>query len=110
MNIIKRTYDRMTGVLGYDCNGKPLKKGDRVEIIAHETVREECIGIVSRVVARAAPNKDVMGGSLPRVSLECRLVGTTECLKKVDDDEVAEWGRIERATGWKPQVREVEHG
>lgn len=110
MNIIKRAYDRLTGVLGYDCNGKPLKKGDRVEIIADKMVREECIGIVSRVVARAAPNKNVMGGRLPRASLKCRLVGSTECLKKINDDEVADWGRIERSTGWKPQVREVKHG
>lgn len=116
MNIIKRTYDRLTGVLGYDYQGKPLRKGDLVEAIPSQNPPPSCQ--CQLVVVRKGRKLDAeiyehIKSPYLVVSNPDDLhiaIGGPEAIRKVTPPEQeARWENVERATGWKPQVREVEH-
>lgn len=110
MNIIKRTYDRLTGVLGYDYQGKPLRKGDVVFPRFPEWVRpgfEFGMEVVSKTPSHAkeAGEIQVLGNSG-----KLAQAWSVQIKKQPPLNKQADWQEMERATGWKPQIREVEHG
>lgn len=110
MNIIKQAYDRMTGVLGHDYQGKPLRKGDLVEpAVGHVKDWARC----QHTVLGIEPDQDTYPGCIELLSSGGRL-GCSEPkhLMKVDEKGEASWQEVERLTGWTPteQEREVEHG
>ncbi|MBF57716.1 MAG: hypothetical protein CME80_08360 [Halomonas sp.] len=115
MNIIKRTYDRLTGVLGYDYQGKPLRKGDLVEPAPH-TFSSPAARCQMTIVGLPGRKQKMIDGRRPAlvcVNPEGDLVGVsswTAIRKITPPEQEARWENVERATGWKPQVREVEHG
>ena len=117
MNIIKRAYDRLTGVLGYDYQGKPLRKGDLVEPAPGS--RPSLIAQCQMTILRAANETDGMeNGKRPVVVLinpekvEICCTRYSALAKSNNTEGDSSWEEVEQATGWKPteQEREVAHG
>lgn len=121
MNIIKRTYHRLTGVLGYDYQGKPLRKGDLVEPAPGSQSSREATGQMT--ILRQGDITDTMRDAallktmrvpyliMLNANMEPIWAGSQLSIRKVPKSELKpHWENVERATGWKPQVREVEHG
>lgn len=112
MNVIKRAYHRLTGVLGYDYQGKPLRKGDLVEpAVSHVHVKDwaKC----QHTVLGIEPDQEAYPGCVELLSSGGRLgCANPERLMKVEQKGEASWQAVEQATGWKPSVQkqEVEHG
>ncbi|MDR5858195.1 hypothetical protein FZZ93_01175 [Halomonas eurihalina] len=105
MNIFMRIHDRLTGVLGRDCQGKPLRKGDQV--IAVVGVRPEYEGLEAMVMRLYQPpgaTERLAWGSGPWVLLSGNLACRASCLKRVDFDEGANWDRTSEITGWTPRT------
>lgn len=119
MNIFSRCYGYITGVLGYDYQGKPLRKDDVVEIAPKLNAPHgaKC----HLLVVRKGVAADTLRFNFSRLD-EPYLVlinpdGVLACanspkaIRKVPLAEIEpRWENVERVTGWKPQVREVKHG
>ncbi len=104
MNVFKQIRARLTGVLGHDCSGKPLRKGDRVEpALPPEVVKDECQCVME--VAGIEPNQSKHPGHLelrlPSGRMACAL---PKQLRKVSDDDQAVWENITEVTGWAPKT------
>ncbi|SHK53088.1 hypothetical protein [Halomonas caseinilytica] len=114
MNIFLRIHDRLTGVLGRDCEGKAVRKGDLVEPAPH--VPRKLIGPAARcqMTAVRCPNKadiDTCGESVALICINPDGVdvwvkewGAIRKVPKSEQD--ARWENVERITGWKPRTAE----
>lgn len=100
MNAIRRIYDRLTGVLGRDCLGKPLRKGDRVEPgISPERVDEDaaCPGVVLGM-------SSAVEGAIRVENPNGIAYGKPRLWRKLDEGDDADWRRLSESTGWTPSV------
>ncbi|WP_110665159.1 hypothetical protein [Salinicola halophilus] len=101
MSLLQRIGDRLTGVLGRDRAGKPLRAGDRV--------------IPAPPAGYCVPPKFQCEMTVDRISdspgyLVCSTPdgvmgkGKPSYLRKIDDSEHdANWGRVTELTGWTPR-------
>ncbi|WP_348826639.1 hypothetical protein [Halomonas sp. RT37] len=101
MSILRSIHDRLTGVLGRDCQGKPLRPGDRVEVIDDGTVKDDWIGFRTTVAGKAPENEEYPG--MPRVRLANGATGCARCLMRVNDNDSASWRDVVKSTGWTPR-------
>lgn len=111
MNFIKRAYGRLTGVLGYDYQGKPLRKGDIVYPRFPQQVREPFK--FGMEVLRETPKEFRSKGEVCVMS-PCGDEGHAfgEQIKKEPPmSKSASWREAQRITGWAPaeQGREAQH-
>lgn len=96
--------DRWRGILGRDCDGKPLRSGDPV-VVVRTFSNPHLVGMHTRVVRRAQIESFVI------TDLECDTPGAfwgfrSDCLR-IAKDRDASWEDIAAATGWTPRkVRE----
>lgn len=112
MTIIKRIYDRMTGVLGRDCQGKAVRKGDLVEPAPHIPIESFALGARCQMTVDRRPNKADLEACGKPVVLICInpdgkgvLVMRWEAIRKVPQCELeARWENVERMTGWTPRI------
>ncbi|WP_163557548.1 hypothetical protein [Halomonas sp. NO4] len=99
--MIRRVYESLTGVLGRDCQGRPLRQGDWVEVIDDGTVRPKLIGHRDRVAGRAKVASRALGHG-PAVWLDGGLRGRTHSMMKLDDTR-GSWDRVADLTAWTPR-------
>lgn len=102
MKLLQRIGDRLTGVLGRDCNGKPLRVGDRVVPTAPPGMevnpRFDCVLTVAGPATRPG-------------WLKCLTPDDEDCygapahLRRLDDpsDDSASWEEVTKLTGWTPR-------
>lgn len=111
MNLFQKVHDRLTGVIGRDCNGKPIRKGDTVMVINDGTVKPECVGIIA-VVLGSLPEMEGYPG-LPVLFLDDVSRVTARSTRRLDEpkDQEADWQTVADSIGWTPrhvdQPREV---
>lgn len=110
---LSRVVDRLTGVLGYDCNGRRLRRGDVVEpapgLSDHEVdPRARCQMTVHR---RGEPADLPVWGmtqiELLAINPEGDLIAVRRAcnLRKVTAPALgASWENVERLTGWAPST------
>ncbi|WP_275288847.1 hypothetical protein [Halomonas elongata] len=106
MSIIQRIHDRLTGVLGRDCQGKPLRAGDLVEpALPPERVRDWGHG--QHVITRKEPNQREYPGAVELRTPSGRLgCAPPSKLRKIDDNDDANWANVTEVTGWTPRTVE----
>ncbi|OBX36960.1 hypothetical protein A8U91_01308 [Halomonas elongata] len=107
MSIIQRIHDRLTGVLGRDCEGKPLRAGDRAEVLQiGDHVPRQCRRTLVTVVRKGSKEGQV-DIDVP-YPWEGEDWWQTECwnLRRLDDNDDANWANVTEATGWTPRTVE----
>lgn len=96
--MFQKAYDRLTGVLGRDCQGRVLRRGDRVELgVPPEDVDElaACPGVV------VGPYE----GDPDRIAVKNAngiAHARPHCWRKLDEGDDADWRQVADATGWTP--------
>lgn len=111
MSLLQRIHDRLTGVLGRDCNGKPLRVGDMVE--PGPSARSST-PICGRMVILGVEDHHYRPGIFWRRAVHLLdadgshvYAKTTNCLRRVDEPpREATWEDVAEVTGWKPRVVE----
>ncbi|SDO71715.1 hypothetical protein SAMN04487957_110109 [Halomonas shengliensis] len=106
MSIITKLYDRLTGVLGRDCQGRPLRRGDRVEPAVPPHKCDELAQGPGEVIG-IKPGSANVKGLRPRLMVRNAngvAHGAPECWRRLDDDEKASWRLVAKATGWQPRT------
>lgn len=114
MSIIQRIHDRLTGVLGRDYQGKPVKKGDLVEPAPHVPSNEIEPGARCQMTAERLPGASdrlINGATGVLVCINPGgieiLVGRWSAIRKVPQrEQEARWENVERMTGWTPRTVE----
>ncbi|MDN3525658.1 hypothetical protein QWY79_10320 [Halomonas sabkhae] len=114
MNIIQRVYDRMTGVLGRDCQGRAVKKGDLVEPAPHIPSEKLDPRTRCQMIADRHPKESEFMGLGALAVLVCiapdgnpLLVRQWSAIRKVPQcEQEARWENVERMTGWVPRTVE----
>ncbi|MBB3142804.1 hypothetical protein [Halomonas organivorans] len=109
MNVIRRVYDRLTGVLGYDRRGKRIRAGDPVMLVGEEIV-PELSGLVARVLCKSSPKSKAERrhwgrASWVRIEIEgYTRTGRCQChdLVRLEEGDDASWRQVSESTGWKP--------
>lgn len=103
MSLLQRIHDRLTGVLGRDCKGKPLRVGDRVVPTAPAGMevnpRFDCVLTVA-------------GSATTPGWLKCLTPDGADCygppahVRRLDDpkDDSASWDEVTKLTGWTPKT------
>jgi len=81
----------MTEILGYDCNGRPLRAGDRVLTLDVGTKYKEVVGLSGRVIG-ASDYTNFFGDTFvetdipdPRPEGSAYLIANPEALRKLND-------------------------
>ncbi|WP_404463059.1 hypothetical protein LG331_09785 [Vreelandella aquamarina] len=110
MNIIKRTYHRLTGVLGYDYQGKPLRKGDIVYPRFPRKVKEPFQFGMEVINTTAPSNRHIGDVKVISPDGEAANAFSHDIKKEPPLAKNASWKNTENITGWKPASQEVEHG
>lgn len=114
MSIIQRIHDRLTGVLGRDYQGKPVKKGDLVEPAPHVPSNEIDPGARCQMIADRHPEasdrvRSPFPGVLVCIAPDGRSILVTHwsAIRKVPQrEQEARWENVERMTGWTPRTVE----
>lgn len=98
----------MTDILGYDCDGKPLRAGDRIMRVVQLNV-PLCKGNVGDIETVIGPSLKYPGSI--EVDDPHPLGGWwsdyPSSYRKIDQPETGDWSEIEKQTGWRPRI-EVE--
>lgn len=102
MSIFWKMYDRMTGVIGNDCDGKPLRAGDEVVILSQPKVKPEYRGLTVKVVGRMDDGDVEI--DIPGRSGRGNVSGPGHCLRRIDHPDSASWDEVSKATGWTPKI------
>lgn len=109
MNAIRKLADRLTGVLGHDVDGKPIRKGSIVEPALPPEMVLDRFACPMEVVGKS---QDYLRPIQVRSSETQELgLARPEWLRLVDqgrDLDKREWSDIERQTGWRPRKVEPE--
>lgn len=118
MNIFLRIHDRLTGVLGRDCEGKAVRKGDLVE--PSPLLRSAEIPPAARclLIADRHPKESDLTGSrfsfvlfcLNPYGQEIRVRDWIAIRKVPQSEQDARWENVERMTGWKPRTVKQDEG
>lgn len=113
MKIIRTIHRQLTGILGYDCEKKPIRAGDLVEPAPGVSVAPS--GKCQMTVLRLPLKDDRMNDdSVPAVvcaNPEGVTIGVRNwyAIRKVPQGEQdARWENVERITGWKPMEVEAD--
>lgn len=90
----------MSEILGHDCDGKPLRAGDLVEIVPPADPQH--VGVRCSIIGKRFAMPDFL-----IVDYEPEpgrvTVGRTHCFRKVQPKkELADWQTICLETGWYP--------
>ncbi len=104
MSMLNRLHDRMTGVLGHDCSGKPIRAGDLVEpAVPPEHVRDgfACVLTVTGISRHsiAKPGQLDVKNDAGAVAL-----ANPSDLRKIDEGLDSSWREVSQSTGWTPRI------
>lgn len=102
----------MSEVLGHDCDGRPLRAGDRIQYVGGQQTNPDAkVGQYGAVV-QIEPNEHLrirywlsgFAGTPLQFSCDdgCLHCGIDEYLRRVDGVDEGDWSEIERETGWHP--------
>lgn len=102
----------MSELLGHDCDGRPLRAGDRVTVLPHGGSSETTKHLFGE------SGKVVGGGFIGfHAYVETDIVGAdgnpacfvTKVVRRIDDrPELGSWDEVEKITGWNPTKQPVE--
>ncbi|MBW5801165.1 hypothetical protein [Halomonas elongata] len=107
MSIIQRIHDRLTGVLGRDCEGRPLRVGDLVEPSPFAgPVKSWAHGTL--VITGKEPDQTEYPGEVEVRTASGRFgCAPPSWLRKIEgDNDDANWANVTEATGWTPRTVE----
>jgi hypothetical protein len=103
MKIVRKIHRSLTGVLGHDCDGKPLRAGDMVRIErTHPYYYSRFLGQLATVDRVATePNRLVIDVDfLPGE----HVTAPPDYLRRIDHPDSASWDEVSKATGWTPKI------
>ncbi|WP_144076818.1 hypothetical protein [Salinicola socius] len=109
MSLLKRIGDRLTGVLGRDCNGKPLRVGDRVVPGPNSRSPNSIAGVmvILGVKEHHRSRRTIWKRAVHLIDADGSTVyaRTSGCLLRIDDPELeTSWENVTELTGWTPKV------
>lgn len=107
MNLLQRIGDRLTGVLGRDYNGKPLRVGDRVVPGPNARSRNAIAGVmvILGVKDHHRSRRTIWKRAVHLIDADGSAVyaKTSDCLLRIDEPESEpSWENVAELTGWTP--------
>lgn len=95
----------MSEILGYDCNGKALRAGDRAEIVNSAPAKMEFIGREVTLLDLPLQFGEYIQIDIPYSGNGADWYAiSAKDLKRKGDQECGDWSEIEKATGWNPEA------
>lgn len=107
MSMLWKLYDRLTGVIAEDRDGKPLRIGDSVIVVSTNrdgwNTKPEWLGLTCSITGC----RDAHDGrwlELDEAVNGKPLASQGHGLRRIDDPDSASWGEVSKATGWTPKI------
>lgn len=96
----------MSEILGYDCNGKELRAGDRVVIVrVLNPAYSHLNGVTCSIIGASSHFPGRIEVNIRTISKTRWLAGIPSAMRRIGSDgsKAGSWERIRRLTDWSPE-------
>lgn len=104
MKSFRKIQNRLAGVIGRDCQGKPLKSGDLVEPIGPPERIRPGFACVLTVVGLSDDPCAQVGYLAVANGAGIKVNACPSDLRKIEDGGNASWRQVSKSTGWTPST------